>query len=103
MGEIVPELKNLVIIEDAQADVPTYRTATNPILLHQLLSHTSGLAYTLEKRGANYLTSQYTDEAYGGGDVTEEKFLELLKVSSYRGPFIDIENSWLRETIRRSL
>ena len=76
----MPELKNPVVIEDRDADTLTYRPAKNPILLHHLLSHTSGIEYDLEKRTPGHLNTAYAKVGYRGGDVTEERFLEILKV-----------------------
>jgi len=106
VGDIVPELKNPVVIEDTEAETPTYRPAKNPILLHHLLSHTSGIGYALEKRTTGVLNTAYIKKGYPMGDITEERFLEILKVSDRRSPFhwiVVIGEAFFRQSIQQSL
>lgn len=77
--DIIPELKNPVVVDDVLSATTGYRPANTKILIRHLLNHTSGLYYSgIGKPTPETLNLAYTAVGYGG-DYSVEKFFNILR------------------------
>ncbi|PPQ92543.1 hypothetical protein CVT25_010376 [Psilocybe cyanescens] len=77
--DIIPELKDPVVVDDISSETSGYKPAQNKILIKHLLNHTSGLYYSqLGKASIDTLTLGYTSAPYNG-DFSVEQFFNIIR------------------------